>query len=267
MTGRKRPTKLAAPRHPRGATGASAAHRPRKTAEFVAQRIVANIIDTDQQPGAMLPSEKAMLVEYGIGRGSLREALRFLEIQGVLRMKPGPGGGPSVDHPTSRPLASTLALLLAIDRTPFSAILDVRQTLEPTLAARSAQADDDENLRELEATVTAMHADASDPNRTSAHNRRFHDLIAVRAGNPVFAHLVMALNWIIDGAPLGVHFPAVEVHAAADAHGRILDAISAKDPDAAHEAMRRHLSEFTTYLQHHYEEILARPLRWEHLTY
>lgn len=204
-----------------------------------------------------------MLGEYQVGRGTLREALRFLEMQGVLTIKPGPGGGPVVDAVDSRVLASNLALMLALDQTPFRAILDVRHTLEPTLASRSAEREDDLLLDEMLASVQSMASHAGDQRRIVLENRSFHELIATRAGNPVFVHLVSALNWIIDGTALGVHFPETQVRATAEAHRRIYEAIAAREPAGAATAMRTHLAEFTHFLENQYPETLDVPLRWE----
>lgn len=249
--------------------GVPLAARPRKTAELLAQRIVAEIIDSGAEPGTMLPPEKAMLVNYEVSRGTLREALRFLEMQGVLKIRTGPGGGPSIGQIDSRPLASNLALMLAMDRTPFRAILEVRQTLEPTLAAKSATQMDEAGLGELEESITALEREikGGDQQAVVYANRRFHDVIAIEAGNQVFARLVMALNWIIDGSPLGVHFPSNQIRGAVKAHRSIYDAIASHDPDRAHSAMEAHLEEFTGFLETRYGDTLNRPLRWDSENY
>src|ERR1700761_327644 len=88
------------------------AFRPQKTAILLAQRIVGEITDQNLAPGTLLLPEREMLQRYGVARGTLREALRFLEIQGVLTIKPGPSGGPTVNTPDPRSLASAIALLL-----------------------------------------------------------------------------------------------------------------------------------------------------------
>ena len=76
------------------------AFRPQKTAILLAQRIVGEITDQNLAPGTLLLPEREMLQRYGVARGTLREALRFLEIQGVLTIKPGPSGGPTVNTRT-----------------------------------------------------------------------------------------------------------------------------------------------------------------------
>ena len=67
-----------------------------KTSESVARDIVHDIVTAGLQDGDGLPSEAAMLQQYGVSRESLREGLRLLEVQGLIRIRRGPGGGPIV---------------------------------------------------------------------------------------------------------------------------------------------------------------------------
>ena len=113
-------------------------HKPKKTAMLLAQRIVTEIVDRGLTPGTPLLAEKSMLDDYGVARGTLREALRFLEIQGVITIKTGPGGGPVVGEPGSRHLASIIAMMLQLESAPFRAVIEARTTLEPPMAAQAA---------------------------------------------------------------------------------------------------------------------------------
>ena len=89
--------------------------------------------------GDALPPEKDMLIAYGVGRDTLREALRVLELQGVIVLRPGRGGGPVVARPDSRHLASTLALLMQFGQTPFASILETLEVSNRTEAAVAAR--------------------------------------------------------------------------------------------------------------------------------
>src|SRR5579859_3364903 len=97
--------------------------RPKKTAILLAQKIVRGIVNEGLSPGSMFPPEHEMIEDFGVGRATLREALRYLELQGVLVFRAGPRGGPMVVAQSSRQLANTLALILALDGTPYSDIM------------------------------------------------------------------------------------------------------------------------------------------------
>ena len=77
--------------------------RSEKVAEKVAKLIIADILAKNLQPGMVLPSEALMLEQYGVGRASLREAIRLLEVYGVLRIKAcGRPGDPAAAGPGFR---------------------------------------------------------------------------------------------------------------------------------------------------------------------
>ena len=92
-----------------------AVYRPLKTAEAFARDLVHVIVSQGLTTGDKLPSEAVMLEEFGLSRESLREGLRLLEVQGLITIRRGPGGGPIVGHldPASLGRTSTLYYHLA----------------------------------------------------------------------------------------------------------------------------------------------------------
>ena len=239
------------------------ARKPQKTAVLLAQRIVRDIVDNGLEPGATLPPERQMLLDYEVGRGTLREAMRFLEIQGVVSIKPGPGGDPVVRSPDERHLAGTIALLLQMSNTPFRAIVEARAVLEPYLATKAAELIKPELLDELAQTVDNMRAHIDDENVFLRENERFHDIIAWSSGNDLFGYLVTSLHWITDGTALGVEYPEKRRRDVLKAHDAIYQAIAAGDSEAASAAMRDHIGGFTRYMDTRYPQLMERPIPWE----
>jgi DNA-binding FadR family transcriptional regulator len=237
--------------------------RPQKTATLLAQRIVGQITDRKLAPGASLPPERQMLEEFGVARGTLREALRFLEIQGVLTIRPGPGGGPTVNDVEPRSLASVIALLLQLSHAPFSTILEARQLLEPGTAAMAAERASRAEVAALQASLDAMEEKLDDLEAFLAENRNFHDITAQASGNRLFELLLRSLSWITDASVLGVDYDDKRRRGILAAHEKIYDAIKARDPVAAEEAMRGHMDEFARYINRHYSSVLKKPLRWD----
>ena len=240
-------------------------HKPKKTATLLAQRIVGEIADGNLAPGTPLQSEKDMLERYQLARGTLREALRFLEIQGVISIKTGPGGGPIVAEPGSRHLASNLAMVLQLEGAPFAAVLDARTTLEPTLAARAAENITEEQLEELRASMDRMSEHIDDPGIFLDENENFHAIIAQASNNAVFSNVMAALHWIIDGTRLGVEYETRQRKSVLKQHQNIYDRIAAGDAEGSAAAMASHIGDFAKFLAKRYPAVVDAPIRWDQI--
>lgn len=236
--------------------------RPQKTAVLVAQRIVADIQRRGNTVGDHLPPERVMLEDYGIGRGTLRESLRFLELQGIIVLKPGPGGGPIVQQPDGSGLATALTLLLQFENAPFRTITEARSALEPMMARLAAERIDDEQLVELKDSVDQMRENLDDEEIFLEMNQRFHDLIAHHSGNAIFGHLIDALLGILDGSSIGVDYPRHRRKRVAEAHAAIYDALAAHDSDEASRTMLEHITEYANYVERKFPEVLDAPVSW-----
>jgi GntR family transcriptional regulator, transcriptional repressor for pyruvate dehydrogenase complex len=237
--------------------------RSKKTALLVAQQIVAQITRDGLAPGAKLASEREMLAQYDVGRGTLRESLRFLEMQGVITMKPGPGGGPQVNTPDAQDFGTSLALFMQLLSTPFGSIVEARQLLEPAMAAQAAQRGEAVYLDQIRDSVEKMEASLDDENEFLRQNEIFHDAIAWSSGNPLFGLLTAALHWITDGTALGVDYPETRRDAVVAAHRAIYEAIAAGDAEVARIEMSRHIDEFARYLQRYYPKVWDSAVRWD----
>jgi GntR family transcriptional repressor for pyruvate dehydrogenase complex len=236
--------------------------RPQKTAMLVAQRIVSDINRRGNTVGDRLPPERIMLEEYNIGRGTLRESLRFLELQGVISLKPGPGGGPVVQQPDGTSLATSLTLLLQFENAPFRTIAEARTGLEPMMSQLAAERMTDAQLAELKASVDVMADRLGDQPTFLDQNKRFHDIIAHGSGNAMFGLLVDALLGILDGSAIGIDYPEPRREAVLKAHTRIYDAIASRDSGESAEAMRDHILEYVRYAERKFPEVLDAPIVW-----
>lgn len=239
-------------------------NRPQKTALLLAQRIVRFIDQNDLGPGDKLPTERSMMETYGAGRGTLRESLRFLELQGVLSFKPGPGGGPVIERPKAANLSTTLTILLQFDHAPYRVIAEARQAFEPLMAQLAADRITPEQLVDLERTLIDMEAGIQDTEIYLDSNRRFHEVIAWGSGNSMFGFLVevMVGGMDISGATQGIEYPVRRRNAVLAAHRKIYDAIADGKAYQAGEAMRSHVDEYVTYALRKYPAALDKMIKW-----
>ncbi len=237
--------------------------RTKKTALLVAQQIVGQITRAGLEPGSRLASEREMLQQFDVGRGTLRESLRFLEMQGVVTMKPGPGGGPLVNTPDAQDFGTSLALYMELLSTPFRSIVEARQLLEPAMAAQAAQRREAVHLDQIRTAVDLMEQHVDDEDEFLHQNEAFHDAIAWSSGNPLFGLLTASLHWITDGTALGVDYPESRRAAVVAAHRSIYEAIEAGEVDRARSEMGRHIDEFARYLRRYYPKVWDGAVRWD----
>lgn len=244
---------------PNGSSGRGA-----KMAILVAQGIVREIADKHLLPGAKLPPEHEMVERYGVARATLREALRFLELQGVLSIKPGPGGGPVVGEPHTRNLASTLALLLQFLDAPFRSLIELRQVISPGMAgmaARNARHDDLERMRDCIAklrnyagTNLASYVD---------ENRKFHDIIAWASGNPAIGLLVTSVHMITNSSGIALNYSEREQRYQIETYESLYQAIVSRDDMRAHKEMEAFIGRSDAYLEKRYPELMRKRIVWE----
>lgn len=254
---------LTVPGHPDMTPRVQRPGMPPKRATLIAQRIVQEIREGKLSQGDPLPPEKDMLLSYDVGRNTLREALRVLELQGVITIRPGRGGGPTVSMPDSRHLASTLALLMQFASTPFRAIVETRMHVEPLTAELCADRADPEVIRRLRESVDRMTQGLEDEEVFLYENQRFHELVARGSGNPLFSYLLNSLDWITDGSTLGIEYPKRSRRAVLEAHEHVCKAIEAHDSERALEAMRLHMVDTLVYFDRKYNAIMDKPLTWD----
>jgi GntR family transcriptional regulator, transcriptional repressor for pyruvate dehydrogenase complex len=240
-------------------------NRPPKTAMRVAQRIIDDVVRGGATAGSSLPPERVMLETYEIGRGTLREALRLLEFQGVITLKPGPKGGPVLVHPDAGHLATTLVLLMQLSKAPYRVVVEARGALEPMISRLAASRITDAQLKELESSVILMTNELHDDRSFFESNKKFHDVIAWASGNPLFGYLIDSLLGIMDGTVLGIDYPKHRRAAILKAHEEIYAALSARDEDRADERMSEHIDAYVRFAKRKYPEVLGQVITWDKL--
>src|SRR5690606_25446553 len=206
--------------------------------------------------------------KYEIGRGTLREALRLLEFQGVIALKPGPKGGPVLLDPDPSHLASTMLLLMQVKQAPFRAIMEVRAALEPKTGALAAQRMSDEQIADLGRCLAEMRDNMDDDYVFFETNQRFHDIIAWGSGNALFGYIVDSLLGILDGtvsgdySAVGSDYPQRRRKAILKAHDEIYAMIEARDAEGAEARMQEHIDAYVRYVERAHPKVLEQTIRW-----
>ncbi|MCZ7526806.1 MAG: FCD domain-containing protein [Acidimicrobiia bacterium] len=243
-------------------SGLALGDRAEKVAERVARALIQYIVDRGLQAGDSLPNEKEMSETFRVARGSLREALRLLETQGVIVIRPGPGGGPVVRELQPGDLVNSTSLILQVMRVHFGRVIDARRTLVPEITRAAARRRTVEQLGELRGYVDELEAAVgTSPDFWTAY-RRTHETIAAMTGNEIL-EVIQATLLEISG-PFEAHAspPARTARTLVRQHRGVLEAIELRDGEAAAELVAAHLDAHERYIARHRREDLDEPVRW-----
>jgi GntR family transcriptional repressor for pyruvate dehydrogenase complex len=214
--------------------------RLEKLSEQIARRILHEISSRHLEAGATLPTEATMCATYGVGRPTLREALRILEVNGLLVIRPGPRGGPQVVAPTPTALARVCTLHFQAMGVLVHDLALARASTEGTLAAMAATSIDTEGRSRLVTCVESGEL-GSDQTEVLGAGYEFHSVVMSLAANPVLREWGLALQEAFN-ARLGRIHPPESLDEVRRDHREIAQAIFEKDAPAAERAMARHWS-------------------------
>lgn len=241
--------------------------RRRKVSERLARQIAADILARDMAAGETLPAESRMLATYGVARATLREALRLLETQGLIRLKAGLGGGPVVAGLAELPAHFADMTKLHFQRLGVRNrdVLQARTAIEPAAARFAAENANPRVHERLEAIMSAARQlDVDDDESFIRHSIEFHDAITESSGNPVLDLLALSLREL--SAPIEFrarHLPDRDRRAVLAAHAAIAEAIIDGRGDVAERLVRDHMAETAQVADTQQPAALDAPVTWD----
>jgi DNA-binding FadR family transcriptional regulator len=216
--------------------------RVRKAYEQVADQIRELIVTGELLPMEKLPNEATLAREFGVSRATVREALRVLTTQNLVRTSKGTGGGsfvtlPTVDH-ISEFLQANIGLLSQSENVSLDEFLEVRELLEVPAARLAARRGDATDLR----MAIPEHPLELGTEEQFVHNRDFHSALVIASGNQLLSiaaqPIFSVLQTNLQRSTLGIDF-----HSRINQdHRAIADAVEAGDEDAAAREMLEHLA-------------------------
>jgi GntR family transcriptional repressor for pyruvate dehydrogenase complex len=219
--------------------GAFAPIERSSVAEQVAKRLLEMVRTKSLRPGDQLPPERELATYMQVSRASLREALRGLQILGVLKMRQG--GGIYVTGLEAADLLGPLQFLITLDTRNLGFLYESRNMIDGAIARLAALRIDAARIASLHELVAAQSKILDDPLKFRFADTEFHESIAAATGNPFlvtvshsFYVLGMEYRRVAAATP-GVLERSLEEHRA------ILAALEAHDPDASEAAMQAHL--------------------------
>jgi DNA-binding FadR family transcriptional regulator len=215
-----------------------------KASEVLADELRERILRGEFPEGTALPPERELVNQTKMSRTTIREALRVLQTQGLLRIKTGRAGGAFVYRPGKESVADSLRLLIRGRQIRIPALLETREAIEPYCAQLAAKHRTDEDLATLDKANEDLAADGSLADFLQA-NVDWHVGVAVAGHNELLAGFMLALSRSIYEATDTEGFVDADVRRTTlRAHRTVTAAIRDQDSDAAFRRMRRHIHSY-----------------------
>ncbi|UNK71714.1 GntR family transcriptional regulator [Microbacterium sp. H1-D42] len=229
---------------------------PQTTATQRAWRTVLERIESDLLlgtlgPGDRLPSERDLAADLGVGRSSVREALRVLEVMGLIRTATGSGpqAGAIVIATPSGGMSALLRLQVAAQGFPLADVVQTRLVLEDAVTAALA-ADGQRDLGGAYALLDAMDDDQLTAPEFLALDAELHYALAEASGNTVITAMMAGLrtsieSYVLEGSARIEDWTSMAAHLRAE-HRELVAAIAAGESDAARNLVHAHITGYYT---------------------
>jgi DNA-binding FadR family transcriptional regulator len=238
--------------------------RGKKIAEVLAREIIRDAIERRLEPGMRLQSEAEMIERFEVSRGSLREALRILEVQGLLEMRPGRNGGPFLVEVSDRSFGKMSALFFMAKGVTYLEVLEARISLTELMARLAAERSSAKDVQRLQAQIDTAEVEAiGDSEAWVEYTTSFYTTIGELCGNRVVAMSCLAFMSIwVEHLPSPPYTAAYRTKIIAT-HRGIVEAIEAGDGSTAELRMSKHMKSFKNRFREIYPMFLDEVVDWE----
>ncbi|WP_223622101.1 FadR/GntR family transcriptional regulator [Microbacterium sp. EST19A] len=227
--------------------------QPARAWRLVLEHIERDLLDGRLGPGDRLASERDLASELGVGRSSVREAFRVLEVMGLIRTATGSGpqsGAIVIATPTGG-MSALLRLQVAAQGFPLTDVVQTRLVLEDAVVGAMAEADERDTVRAHE-LLEAMDAADLTPEEFLALDAQLHLSLAEGSGNTVIAAMMAGLRSSIEsyvqGGVAAISDWGTMAARLRGEHHALVAAIDAGDADVARSLVRSHITGYYTQI-------------------
>jgi GntR family transcriptional repressor for pyruvate dehydrogenase complex len=209
--------------------------------EEIVQQIQELVREGQLKPGDRLPTERELAERLRVSRSSVREAIRALELQGLVVSRPG--AGTFISAESLEALVYALASTLSEEKNALADIFEMRRILESQVASLAAERATEEDLRRMHQALSEQERQIERGETGAEADNAFHFAIAHAAQNWALVRLMHAIEEMLrQSRDQALQTPGRPQRSLAS-HRRILEAIERRDREAAREAMERHIRE------------------------
>lgn len=251
-----------AARESRTVRGIQQVVRMEKVAVHVARQIVRDIKSQGLKPDDRLPVEATMLERFDIARASLREAMRILEVNGLVRVNPRRGGGLVVGESDPDTFGGIWTLHIRSIGGTYRDLMEAWVELESTMARQAAESHDAAAVPLLFIADKGRRSTADDDDEYVDISVGFHSALSRVSGNAVLALIANSIQSVWTRHVGNFLYTSCERSQVHQQHREIADAVRARDGVVAERLMRRHMLRYLEYSEARYAERMDEIVDW-----
>jgi DNA-binding FadR family transcriptional regulator len=208
--------------------------------EAIARELEQEITGGELSPGQRLGTKEELRSRFGVALATINEAIRLLEMRGMLTARPGPGGGVFVTHASTRARLNHFVMGYKWNEAAVADHHAVRNALEPLVCRDAAEHRRDADLRVLEHMLDTMEHDAQDALTVLCHTWNLHRRIAKICRNQPLRSIYLTMMDFLEDAVESVDEAAFDPDGHIAVHRELIAAIAEGPGERLEEALRRH---------------------------
>lgn len=213
--------------------------RKKSLSDVIVEQLKGMIIRKELVRGQRLPSEQELAESFGVGRHTVREALKELEILGLVESRVGQGSFITEVNP--KDVLDFMTNQLVMSRSDMVNLMELRRILEINIAFLAAQRANEENLEEIRSRLSRMESYKDDPEKFVEEDVSWHFAVAKATGNEYFGVVLNAIHNMLLSVQKEVVYAEGAAERALEYHRLIYEAIRGKKPTEAQALMNDHM--------------------------
>lgn len=217
--------------------------KQQKAYRCVIEHFKKKIIDGELRPGEKLPPEREIAEQLNVSRNSVREAIRIMDMTGVISSQQGSGNYITCEFQKS--LAETMTMMFAMDQIDYRQISQIRQALERLALSLAVMQATDEQIAEMETLVEELDQSTDDEKNVTL-DKKIHFTLAQASGNILVLDFLEACSGVIDMFIKDVREEILRTEDRKDrlnqCHKKLVEALKEKDEAKGLEALDEHFT-------------------------
>ena len=215
--------------------------RQQKAYKGVIDYFKKKIMDGELRPGEKLPPERDIAERLNVSRNSVREAIRIMDMTGVISSQQGSGNYITCEFQKS--LAETMTMMFAMDQIDYKQISQIRQALECLAFSLAIEHASDEQIKEMESLVKELDKSTDDV-KNAALDKKLHFMLAQSSRNILVLDFLEACSGVIDSFIHDMRAAILRTEELKkllnECHKKLIEALKEKDETKGQEALKRH---------------------------